>query len=54
MRSVLVTMTSQYNVKMTSFCVQRREGVEKGPKIAVILKVRPLSMINIKFGQQRF
>ena len=27
---------------MTSFCVQRGEGVEKGPKIAVILKVCPL------------
>ena len=35
MRSVLVTMTS--------FCVQRGEGVKKGQKIAVILKVCPLS-----------
>ena len=35
MRSVLVTMTS--------FCVQRGEGVEKGSKIAVILKVCPLT-----------
>ena len=37
MRSVLVTMTS--------FCGQRGKVVEKGPKIAVILKVCPLRSI---------
>ena len=46
MRLVLVTMTSQYKVTMTSFCVQRGEGVKKGRKIAVILKVCPLKPIN--------
>ena len=32
-----------YKVTMTSFCVQRGEGVKKGRKIAVILKVCPLT-----------
>ena len=47
MRSVLVTMASQYKVTMTSFCVQRREGVKKGRKMAVILKVCPLKASGI-------
>ena len=52
MRSVLVTMTSQYKVIMTSFCVQRGEGVKNGPKIAVILKVCPLKdsyLVKVQF-----
>ena len=49
MRSVLVTMTSQYIVTMTSFCVQRGGGGQKGQKIAVILKVCPLICTTTKW-----
>ena len=35
---------------MTSFCVQRGEGVQKGPKIAVILKVCPLKLFFCTSG----
>ena len=53
MRSVLVTMTSWYKVTMTSFCVQRGEGVKKSPKNAVILKVCPLILLTSDVGSFR-